>query len=58
MAKDTISLYGETGMRFLLVLVFVIALLPVGAMAIVYVDSPMVIEEAGEYQTCQRHYQL
>ena len=37
-------------MKLFLVLAFVLSLLPFGAMAIVYVDSPMVIEEAGEYQ--------
>lgn len=33
-----------------LALILLIALLPTGAMAITYVYSPMVIEEAGEYQ--------
>ena len=44
------NLMGSTGLKYLLVLAFIICLLPVGAMAIVYVDSPMVIEEPGEYQ--------
>ncbi len=41
---------GRQGLKLLIVFALVIALLPVGAMAIVHVGSPMVIEEAGEYQ--------
>jgi parallel beta-helix repeat protein len=44
------NLMGSTGLKCLIVLAFVICLLPVGAMAIIYVDSPMVIEQPGEYQ--------
>jgi len=50
MSRHTVKSGGLGGMKLLLVLAFVICLLPVGAMAIVYVDSPMVIEESGEYQ--------
>jgi parallel beta-helix repeat protein len=50
MSKFTVNSWGHGGIKLLLVLALVLALLPVGALAIVYVDSPMVIEEAGEYQ--------